>query len=195
MPELEIHEALTAYEASISGNSLSPHSIASLIGNNSVDVSVLVVSQIKPAAKHKDRVVYKVTKQDIFLPDSGETYVNMVKESATRLGSDPEKVAEFEPSESYFTHTKVYPLCEGKKDPDKKYLYGIAKGSSKPIYLLDGGVTDKDELVDILTPSVYEKHFGEKEKITENVTHDIKHDEKIRTYSLSNIMSMELLDT
>lgn len=188
MDSVTIQEALKAIDTA----SITPDQVASLVETGDTKAVMVSASKVKTAAAYKQLDIYKVVKARVILPSSGETYVNMVKEAASRLGSDEDDIENYtSKSDTYFTHTDVYPLCEGKKDPSKKYLYCIYEDTAAPIYIKDGVEITKAEVASYLTASAATSLLDEKPKVTENVTHGIKHDVAIRTLSLGNVISLE----
>lgn len=151
---------------------------------------LVAVSKVKTAAAHKDLDIYKVSKSQVILPESGETYVNMVKESAKALGSDESNIDSYTAGDTYYKHTDVYPICESKKDASKKYLYCIYEASTMPVYVLNGEELSKEQVAEYLTPAESKKLLGDKETVTENKTAGISHNVTVRTISLSNVADL-----
>jgi len=183
-------EAGQAVELTKQYQTVSIKDIASIMGNADTPVVLTTATRVKTAAAHKDVELYKVSKARVLLPANGDTYVRMVKESAAALGSQEENVQAYTVGESPYQHTDVYPVCELKSTPEKKYLYAIYESTTAPVYLLDGNEISKDEVANYLTASEAKK-LTEESVITENKTHDIKHSVVVRTISLGNVVSIQ----
>ena len=101
-----------------------------------------------------------------------------------------DNVDAFEVGESPYRHTNIYPVCELKSNPEKKYLYAIYRDTSNSVYIKDGEELTKEQVAEYLTASEARKLLEEKTAITENVTHNIKHTVIVRTIGLGGIVRL-----
>lgn len=141
-------------------------------------------TQVKTAAAHKDKVVRKQVTANVQLFDSvkNDVYVQAVKRSAEKLGQD---ASEFEKGKSHFTHTDCYSIVENN---GVYYLYCIYN-SAKSKYYIDGQEVNKEQVMELLTPSARK---AMESKVTHNKSNDIEHDVVIRTIKLSNISQIKV---
>lgn len=187
MEPMTVAEVINA----VNSDGITENTVGQLMTSGDVEAEIITVTTVKPAAAFKDVRIQKVTKANVILPSSGKTYAEMVKKSATELGSESEKVESFTTSESNYEHTAVYPVCVSKKSPDKKYLYCIYKNVAQVVYVKDGKeCCNKESIVEFLTPSEAKKLLEEKTAVTNNVTHGISHNVAVRTLTLDNVKEL-----
>lgn len=190
MDALTFPEAAVAVAITKQDKTITIQEVSGIMNNTDTPVIITTATRVKTAAAHKDVELYKVAKARVLLPANGDTYIRMVKESATALGSDELNVQNYTVGESPYQHTAVYPICELKSNPEKKYLYAIYEETSAPVYLLDGSEVTKEDVANYLTASEAKKLL-EENVVTENKTHDIKHSVNVRTISLGNVVDIE----
>ena len=191
MDSLTVAQAVSAVETAQAGKSITPLLVETLMGEHDVRAELLTAAPVKTAAAHKDIAIYKVSKSNVILPTTGQTYINMVRASATQLGASEKSVNDYTVGESYYQHTNVYPVCESKKDASKKYLYCIYKDTASPVYIKGGQELTKEEVAVYLTAGEAKKLLGSKPQVTENVTHGITHNVTVRTVSMGNVISLQ----
>ena len=61
---------------------VTPDMVAAIMAEGDTKAYITTSSKVKTAAAHKALDILKVSKSQVILPVSGETYVNMVKEAA-----------------------------------------------------------------------------------------------------------------
>lgn len=191
MDSLTVAQAVSAVETAQAGKTITPLLVESLMGEHDVRAELLTAAPVKTAAAHKDVAIYKVSKSQVILPISGQTYVNMVKESAAELGSETENIDNYTTSDTYYQHTDVFPVCESKKDNSKKYLYCIYQDTVSPVYIRGDQEMTKGEVAAYLTAGEAKKLLGSKTQVTENVSQGISHNVTVRTVSLGNVISLQ----
>lgn len=191
MDALSKEEALLAIEQVSAGNGIKETDIAPLINDSDALCEIVTASKVKTAAAHKDLNIYKVSKSQVLLPISGDTYRDLVRESALANGAEQESVDNYVVGESPYQHTGVYPICELKSNPEKKYLYGIYGVGTAPVYMLDDTVLTKEEVAGYMTAGEAKKLLDETPAVTENKTHGFKHSVAVRTVSLGNVISLK----
>lgn len=157
---------------------------------------ITTTTQVKTAAKHKEQSIIKVSRALAILPISGDTYANMVRESAKNNGATDEDAAKFEVSKSFYEHTDCYPVCKNPKS-GALYLYGIYEKNTAPLYFnaLTSEFMTKEEVSEFLTPAEAKKLMNpEKDKVVENKSHDIKHNVMARTVKLENVRDIRIIN-
>ena len=177
-------------------NSLSVADIAQALGNASITfASILYVTAVQTAAKHKAENLQKVVSANVILCSNikahTSVYANRVKKTAATISSnDPAAVAAFTPQANYFEHTATHCIVQHKVHADKFYLY-VIYNTADAMYLHNGAVVDKQHVAQYLTPSG-ERELYNTDTIVHNKTSGVRHTVRVRTIALSNLVSMKV---
>ncbi len=184
-------DAITAQQAQqyIDAVSVSTEQVADTIEDEQ-SYEIVSVTKVKTAAKHKEETINKVSRSIAILPLSGNTYRDMVIESAKSMGTDAEVADSFTVSDTFYEHTDLYPLCKAKRN-DTMYLYGIYERSSKPVYVHNGVELSKEQVAEFLTPAEAKKLLGDTVTVTENKANSLTHKVNARTVKLDNVKSIK----
>jgi len=148
------------------------------------------VTPVATAAANKHIKITKATTANVALYASlkdFEVYRNSVLKSAGKLEeNDPEKVAEFQTQENWFTHDveDCWALIH-HKTKGSAYLYAVYNGANST-YFIDGVETTKEQVAEYLTPSAAKTLLNPPEHV-ENKTYGIVHDVIVRTIALDNV--------
>ena len=165
--------------------------IAALLQNKSVTfANVEYVTDVKPAAKHKDVVIKKhtVANVQLFSNVHSDVYALAVKRSAAKnANNDDANIANFTSSANYYEHTDCYSIVQHKQTA-KQYLYCIYN-NAKSAYTINDVPASKEEVAAYLTPSAAEALLNPA-KTVYNVTNDLEHSVTVRTIALGNIVSI-----
>jgi phenylpyruvate tautomerase PptA (4-oxalocrotonate tautomerase family) len=191
---MQATEALQAIALHNSGNSIRKEQVADMLAQvrGTTFASIVQVTKVALAAKHKAITIKKVTEASVQLfnniSEHTSVWANAVKRSASKLtGNDAEAVAGFEAQSNWFEHTDCYSVVKHKTQ-DKYYLYAIYN-SGNAVYMMDGNELSKDEVAQYMTPAAA-RDLLDTDNRTVNVTHDIEHSAVCRATSLENIVSI-----
>jgi hypothetical protein len=151
---------------------------------------VSTVTPVSTAAANKHIKITKATTANVALYASlkdFEVYRKSVLKSAAKIEeNDPDKIAEFQTQDNWFTHDD--PECWAlvhHKTKGNAYLYAVYNGAESSYYI-DGIEATKEQVAEYLTPSAKETLLNPKEHV-ENKTYGIVHDVITRTISLDNV--------
>jgi hypothetical protein len=156
---------------------------------------VVQATPVKLAAKNKARNILKLSTTNVMLSSSHATYQNAVKNSATKQGSDQQKVEDFKPQETWFTRDeKCAALAVSKKNGLPVLVYMIFPNpvNTGKRYYIDA---DTDQIMSIedvtalMTPSEAKKVL-EPSTVHHNKKHDIEHTVSTRAVYLHNVIKV-----
>lgn len=151
---------------------------------------VSTVTPVATAAANKHINITKATTANVSLYASlkdFEVYRNSVLKSAAKLEeNDPDKVAEFQAQDNWFTHDvdDCWAIIH-HKTKGTPYLYAVYNGANST-YFIDGVEATKEQVADYLTPSAAKTLLNPPEHV-ENKTYGIVHDVIVRTIALENV--------
>lgn len=191
---MQASEALQAIALHNSGNSIRKEQVSDMLKavRGTTMASIVQVTKVALAAKHKAITIKKVTEASVQLfnnlNDNTSVWANAVKRSASKLdGNDTDAVAGFEAQSNWFEHTDCYSIVKHKTQ-DKYYLYAIYN-TGAAVYMMDGNEVSKDEVAQYMTPAAA-RELLDGDNRTLNVTHDIEHTAVCRATALENIVSI-----
>lgn len=156
---------------------------------------IVQATPVKLAAKNKARNIVKLSSVNVMISTSHATYANAVKNSATKQGSDEQKVEDFKPQEAWFARDEqCAALGVGKKNglPVLIYMTYPNPRSSGKRYFIDADTDElmtAEEVAALMTPSGA-KQLLEPETVHHNKTHDIEHTVSTRAVYLHNIFKV-----
>lgn len=191
---MQATEALQAIALHNTGNSIRKEQVAAMLQavRGTTMASIVQVTKVALAAKHKAVTIKKVTEASVQLfnniSEHTSVWGNAVKRSASKLdGNDTEAVAGFEAQSTWFEHTDCYSIVKHKAK-EAYYLYAIYNTGAS-VYMMDGNEVSKDEVAAYMTPAAA-RDLLDSDNRTVNVTHDIEHTAVCRAVALENIVSI-----
>ena len=191
---MQAYEALQAIALHNSGNSIRKEQVADMLKavRGTTMASIVQVTKVALAAKHKAVTIKKVTEASVQLfnnlNEHTSVWANAVKRSASKLvGNDAEAIENFEAQSNWFEHTECYSIVK-HKSKEQYYLYAIYN-NAEAVYMMDGNEVSKAEVAQYMTPAAA-RDLLEGDNRTLNVTHDIEHTATCRAVSLENIVSI-----
>lgn len=191
---MQATEALQAIALHNSGNSIRKEQVATMLQavRGTTFASIVQVTKVALAAKHKAVTIKKVTEASVQLfnnlSDNTSVWANAVKRSASKLAdNDAANVAAFEAQSNWFEHTDCYSIVK-HKTKDAYYLYAIYN-TAEAVYMMDGNEVSKAEVAKYMTPAAA-KDLLQPWDATLNVTHDVLHTAVCRATALENIVSI-----
>lgn len=186
--------ALQAIALQQNGIRITPADISTMLAavKGTTFASIVQVTKVATAAKHKALTINKVTEAQVQLFNNvnefTSVYANAVKRSAAKQAdNDQAAVAAFTAQENWFEHTACYSVVK-HKTKDAYYLYAIYN-SAKAVYVMDGKELTKTEVAEYLTPAAA-KDLLQPYDAALNVTHDILHTVAVRVTALENVVSI-----
>ena len=177
-------------------NAITAQQVTALLNNVSTTfASILYVTKVLTAAKHKNVNIVKVTQANVQLFSNINTYTsvyaNAVKRSASNATNsqvnDANAVTNFTAQSNYFTHTSCYSVVQHNTTL-KQYLYAIYNNANS-VYFINDVVATKQQVAQYLTASA-SAQLLQKDNTVHNVTHNIQHNVIVRTIALQNIVSI-----
>ena len=188
--------AQLAVQLHANNNVVTAQQVQNLLANVSTTfASIMYVTKVATAAKHKNVKIVKVTKANVQLFSNinaaTSVYANAVKRSASNATNmqqnDANSVANFTAQSNYFTHTACYSVVQHKTN-NAQYLYAIYNNASS-VYFINNVVATKQQVAQYLTASA-SAQLLQKDNTVTNVTHNVQHNVIVRTIALSNIVSI-----
>ena len=150
--------------------------------------SIVYVTQVQTAAKHKQVNIQKVTKANVTLFNSAYDYTAAVQRSAGRINdNNSNDVQNFTKQDNYYEHTTCYSVVKHKLH-NTLYLYA-AYNNAHSYYFIDNVQATKQQVAAYLTPSAAEKLLRDN-TVVHNATHNVLHTVHVRTIQLNNIVSI-----
>jgi hypothetical protein len=151
------------------------------------------------AAVHKDRKIYKVTKQSLTLAGNidASLYVNAVQRTAALIdANDTDAVASFELSrDSYYVPVQddVRSAVALKSAPHNHYIEGLSNGASEVEYVdYDNRVLlTREQAAAFCTPSAARKML-DTNPVELNQANDVLHLAKPRAFKVKNIHTLKV---
>ena len=191
---MQATEALQAIALHNSGNSIRKEQVAAMLQavRGTTFASIVQVTKVALAAKHKAVTIKKVTEAQVQLfnniSEHTSVWANAVKRSAAKLAdNDKEAVAGFEAQSNWFEHTDCYSVVK-HKSKEQYYLYAIYNNAAA-VYMMDGVEVSKAEVAAYMTPAAAAELLTPHDA-TLNVTHDVLHTAVCRATALENIVSI-----
>ena len=191
---MQATEALQAIALHNSGNSIRKEQVSDMLKavRGTTMASIVQVTKVALAAKHKAVTIKKVTEASVQLfnniSEHTSVWANAVKRSASKNSdNDAEAVAGFEAQSNWFEHTDCYSVVK-HKTKEAYYLYAIYN-NAEAVYMMDGNEVSKAEVAKYMTPAAAEDLLNPYDA-TLNVTHDVLHTATCRAVSLENIVSI-----
>ena len=192
---MQATEALQAIALHNSGNSIRKEQVADMLKavRGTTMASIVQVTKVALAAKHKAVTIKKVTEASVQLfnniSEHTSVWANAVKRSASKNSdNDAEAVAGFEAQSNWFEHTDCYSIVK-HKSKEQYYLYAIYNKGAEAVYMMDGNELTKQEVAAYMTPAAAADLLNPYDA-TLNVTHDVLHTAVCRATALENIVSI-----
>ena len=150
--------------------------------------SIVYVTQVATAAKHKHVNIQKVTRANVQLFNTQFAYAQAVQKSANKISANsPQEVQQFTAQSNYFTHTECYSVVKHNTNSNL-YLYA-SFNNAQSIYFINNVQATKQQVAAYLTASAAAKLL-EDNSIVHNATNNVLHTVHIRTIALANIVSI-----
>ena len=191
---MQATEALQAIALHNSGNSIRKEQVADMLKavRGTTMASIVQVTKVALAAKHKAVTIKKVTEASVQLfnnlNEHTSVWANAVKRSASKnADNDAEAVAGFTAQSNWFEHTECYSVVK-HKSKEQYYLYAIYNNADA-VYMMDGNEVSKAEVAKYMTPAAAADLLNPYDA-TLNVTHDVLHTAVCRATALENIVSI-----
>jgi phenylpyruvate tautomerase PptA (4-oxalocrotonate tautomerase family) len=191
---MQAYEALQAIALHNSGNSIRKEQVSDMLAQvrGTTMASIVQVTKVALAAKHKAVTIKKVTEASVQLfnniSEHTSVWANAVKRSASKnADNDKENIEGFEAQSTWFEHTDCYSIVK-HKSKEAYYLYAIYN-TGNAVYMMDGNEVSKDEVAAYMTPAAA-KDLLQPYDATLNVTHDVLHNAVCRATALENIVSI-----
>ena len=191
---MQASEALQAIALHNTGNSIRKEQVSDMLKavRGTTMASIVQVTKVALAAKHKAVTIKKVTEASVQLfnniSEHTSVWTNAVKRSASKLtGNNDKAVAGFEAQSTWFEHTDCYSIVK-HKTKEQYYLYAIYN-TGNAMYMMDGVEVSKAEVAAYMTPAAA-RELLDGDTRTVNVTHDIEHSAVCRATALENIVSI-----
>ena len=148
--------------------------------------SVKYETVVTTSAKFKALNVTKVTVANVqlFADVACNPYARAVERSVEKLSGE---AVDFTVATNWFTHSSIcYSIVEHATKG--AYLY-VLFNSSKSNYYIDGVLSSKDEVLELLTPSARKAATS---KTVYNSSNNIVHDVTVRTIKLENVRHIKV---
>ena len=191
---MQATEALQAIALHNSGNSIRKEQVSDMLKavRGTTMASIVQVTKVALAAKHKAITIKKVTEASVQLfnniSEHTSVWANAVKRSASKNSdNDAEAIAGFTAQSNWFEHTDCYSVVK-HKSKEQYYLYAIYNNADA-VYMMDGVEVSKAEVAKYMTPAAAADLLTPYDA-TLNVTHDVLHTATCRAVSLENIVSI-----
>jgi len=166
-----------------------------LAGAGFTFANITQVTQVACAAAHSHIQILKISNCNISIANSlkefTSIYRNAVQRSAAKIAeNDPQDVANYVVSDTYYFHTNCYSVVEHKTNGNK-YLYAIYNKVLASVYYCasTNTILTPQQVANYLTPSAAKKMLSEG-NVVHNITNDVYHDVVVRTVSLQNIVQL-----
>lgn len=156
---------------------------------------VVQATPVKLAAKNKDRNICKLSTVNVVISSSHATYENAVKNSATKLGNDADKVAEFKPQAAKFTRDEkcaALAVSNNRGLPMLVYMTYPNPRSAGKRYFIDADTNElmtAEQVAELMTPSAA-KQLLEPSTTQHNKKYDIEHTVNTRSVYLHNVIKV-----
>ena len=184
--------AIAAHNAQ---NAITAEQISAALANVSVTfASIVTVTDVTTAAKHKNVSIKKVTDATVQLYNNvnaaSAVYAKAVKRSAAQYANDAESVNNFTAQAASHVHDATCYSIVHNANTASTMLYARYL-RSRSIYMLNGSIISKEQVAEYLTPSAANALLNAKDVVT-NKTNNIVHNVRIATVKLQNIVKMRV---
>jgi hypothetical protein len=192
---LNLQTATAAIAAHNANNAITVAQICAALQNVSVTfASIITVTDVKTAAKHKNVSIKKVTNATVQLYNNvnaaSAVYAKAVKRSAAQYANNADSVANFTAQAANYVHDANCYSIVHNANTNSVMLYARYLRSSS-IYFINNVQATKAEVAFYLTASAAQQLLNATNVIT-NKTHNIVHNVKIATVKLQNIVKMRV---
>ena len=192
---LNLQTATAAIAAHNANNAITAAQIANALANCSTTfASIVTVTNVTTAAKHKNVSIKKVTFANVQLfanvNAANAMYVRAVQKSAAQYANNADNVANFTASAASFTHNANCYSIVHNANTNSTMLYARYLHSNS-IYFINNVQATKAQVAFYLTASAANALLNTKNVIT-NKTNNIVHNVRIAAVKLQNIVKMRV---
>ena len=156
---------------------------------------VVQATPVKLASKNSNRNILKLSSVNVMISSSHQTYERAVKNSATKAGSNENKVDKFKAQKAWFTRREdCAALATANKNglPVLVYMtYPNPRNSGKR-YFIDADTNEimsKEDVAELMTPSAA-KQLLDPPATQKNVKYGIEHNVSTRAVYLHNVLKV-----
>ncbi len=192
---LNLAQAQAAIAAHNAQNAITAAQIAAALQNVSVTfASIVTVTDVTTAAKHKNVSIKKVTDATVQLYNNvnaaSAVYAKAVKRSAAQYANNADNVANFTAQAANYVHDATCYSIVHNANTASTMLYARYLRSNS-IYFINNVQATKAEVAYYLTASAANALLNTKNVIT-NKTNNIVHNVRIAAVKLQNIVKMRV---